>query len=85
MKFYSHKKGGAGKVLANPKEGTQSFGVVYKRVFEVLTILEGEHKRFLPFKRGGAYKVLICLERVGAKCLGPAIFPFCSPPPPPFS
>ena len=43
----------------------------------------------LPLRKGGAekvlagyLKVLACLEG-GAKSFGPAIFPFCSSPPPP--
>ena len=56
MKFYPYEKGGgAGKVLAMLKgggEGTKRFSVVLTRVLDVLTILEGWHKRFAPFKRG---------------------------------
>ena len=33
------------------------------------------------FIKGGVWKVLPCLEGGGAKSFGPAIFPFCSPPP----
>ena len=47
------KKGrGAGKVFAILNWGHNKFGVVLTQVLEVLTILEGDHKRFPPFKRG---------------------------------
>ena len=50
-------------------------------VKKVLAILTGGHKKFPLFKRG-TQKVLPCLEGGGAqKKFGPAIFPFCSPPP----
>ena len=42
--------------------------------FEVLAILkEGGREKFPPFKRGGGGV---------AESLGPAVFPFCSPPSP---
>ena len=43
----------------------------------------GGAKSFLPLKKkgGGTQKVVSCLEGRGAKSFGPAIFPFCSPPP----
>ena len=54
-----------------------------------LAMLKGGHKRLKPYCRGGvkcfhSLKVLPCLEGGGggAKSFGPAIFPFCSSPPP---
>ena len=44
--------GGTGFSHPDPEGGEQSF-VVVLGVFEVLTILEGHHNRFPPFKRGG--------------------------------
>ena len=45
-KGFSHPEGGGGG-------GTKRFGVVLKWVLEVITILEGVHKRFPPSKSGG--------------------------------
>ena len=46
--------GGGGKGLSHPEGGrATNFGVVLTRVLQVLTILEGRHKRFPSFERGG--------------------------------
>ena len=50
----------------------KSFEVVLTRELEVSAILIGGHTKFPPFKRWR-----------GGEKFGPAIFPFCSPPPPP--
>ena len=69
--------GGGGKVSAMLKggggRGTKSFEVVLTRELEVLAIvMEAQIAsiQFYPVGRGG-----------GTKCLGPAIFPFSTPPP----
>ena len=61
--------------------GTHIFGVVLKQVLAVLTMLKGERKNFPPFKRGDVLPCLCGGVGGGAKCFGPAIFPFFSPPP----
>ena len=41
----------------------------------------GGRKKFPPFNREGRKKFYPVLRGAGAKSFGPAIFPFCSPPP----
>ena len=66
MKFYPYKKKRGGEVLAMLKGGgTNSFGVVFGLELEVLAILKGGAKGFHSLK-GGARKVLACLEGGGA-------------------
>ena len=60
--LYNGRGGGASEILSLQKGGvffshpemgdTKSFGVVLTWVFEILTILVGEHKRFPLLKRG---------------------------------
>ena len=72
MKFYPYEKGG-GKSFGHAEGGggnTHTFWVVFTQKLEVLAILKGGRKMFLP-----------CLEG-DAKRFGPAIFPLCSPSPP---
>ena len=68
VKFYPYEKRGAEKVLAMLKvgRGTTSFEVpvVLAPVLEVLAIVMGGAK-FPPFKRGGAQKVVPCLDGGG--------------------
>ena len=50
---------------------------------EVLAILKGEVKKVSTlYKKGGGGGKVLPSRRGGAKSFGPAIFPFCSPPPP---
>ena len=75
--------GGTEKVLDMLKGGTTPFDVILTWELEVLAILmgvgaksfhplKGGRKRFYPVLRGGGR---------GTTSFGPAIFPFCSPPP----
>ena len=68
MKFYPYKRGGAEKVLAMLKGGTQSFEVVFTQELEVLAIVMGEggHKRF-PLLRGGGAQQFYPVLRGGAQ------------------
>ena len=65
--------------------GGKGFGVVLSQEREVLAIPKcvcvggGGGKIFPPFKRGDAKSLR---GGGGANSFGPAIFPFCSPPPP---
>ena len=73
--------GGGYKTGVEGGGGTTSFEVVLTWELEVLAIvMGGGRKKCPPFKRGAYKKVLTCYEG-GAKSFGPAIFPFCSPPP----
>ena len=73
VKFYPPRKGGrGGKSFSHPEGGgggTKGFEVVLTRELDVLAIVMGGRKKFPPFKTGGTTS------------FGPAIFPFCSPPP----
>ena len=69
------KGGGAGKSFSHAEGGAKSLEVVLTRELEIFSHtdcghpLEGAREKFYPVLRGGA------------KSFGPAIFPFCSPPP----
>ena len=86
MKFNPYEKRGAEKVLAMLKgEHNKFWGSFYAEALS-FSYIEGGHEKY-PFFKGGAQKVLACLEGVcvggGGGCsnsFGP-IFPFCSPPP----
>ena len=79
------KKRGGDKVLASLKGGTKGFGEVLIRVLEVLTILEGGHKRFPPCKKkggGGGHNKFDPVLRGSQKVLDPRFSHFVAPPPP---
>ena len=72
--------GGGGKGFSHAEGGVQKkFGVVFKWQLEVLVILKGGRKKF-PALKGKMRKFHPVLKGC-AKSFGPAIFPFCSPPP----
>ena len=68
-KSFSHARG----------EGTNSFEVVLTWELEVLAILKGGTKSFHPLKWG--WEKFYTVLRWTQKGFGPAISPFCSPPP----
>ena len=88
MKFYPIEKaggGGAEKVVAMLKEGQNKF---WGSFLQVLAILKGwggggggGHNSFHSLK-GGLRQLLPCFQGGSTNIFGPAIFPFCSPPPP---
>ena len=87
MKFYPYKKAGGGggrKSFSHAEGGAQTgFGVVFTRSLEVLAILYGGAKSFHSLKGGGGHKKYYPVLRGGGGAptnLGPAVFPFCSPP-----
>ena len=90
-KFHNYKikkqqwgEGGGGRKRLRHTEGRVGEKVcrlVLTRELEVLAMLKGgAQKSFHHLKGGGvSQKVFPCLEE-SAKCVGLAIFPFCSPP-----
>ena len=74
------KRGGGGKSFSHAEGGQKKcFGVAFPQKLEVLAILNGGHRKFLPW--GGREHFLPCLEGGGGaqQVFGPTIFPPPSP------
>ena len=75
-------KRGSDKVLAMLKGGHQQFWGSFYMVAWSFSHIEGGGAQKMSTLYKGAQQVLPCLDGGGgAKGLGPAILPFCSPPP----
>ena len=72
------RKRGVKKIFGHAEGGHKKFCGSFYTV--VLAILKGGREKFTLFEKRG-HKKFYPVLRGGAKSFGPAIFPFCSPPP----
>ena len=80
MKFYPDEKREGGISLSHAEGGHKTFWGSFYAIACSFSHIEGGGGA-QQISTGGTHKVLPHLEGGGAKSFGPAIFPFCSPPP----